>query len=174
MIHSRAAADIHFHLLLQENVTCPEVCCNSEWRQTATRPDQHRHHHSAGKISVIQGRFLSISDHHTNSLFTLILCLLFISSVLGAVMCVVALLQCVEQRAAQLCSPTMSCSFHVVFFFLYLQSCVIEGQAYQRFSFFFSTRLIFKVCNSEDIFTVNAFFFLVEGEIYCHFYQCTV
>lgn len=122
----------------------------------------------------IQGRFLSISDHHTNSLFTFILCLLFISSVLGAVMCVVALLQCVEQRAAQLCSPTTSCSFHVVFFFLYLQSCVVEGQAYQRFSFFFSTRLIFKVCNSEDIFTVNAFFFLVEGEIYCHFYQCTV
>lgn len=28
---------------------------------------------------------------------------------------------------------------------------------------FFSTRLIFKVCNSEDIFTVNAFFFSSGG-----------
>lgn len=54
---------------------------------------------------MIQGRFLSISDHHTNSLFTLILCLLFISSVLGAVMCVVALLQCVEQMS---CSVVFS------------------------------------------------------------------
>lgn len=177
MIHSRAAADIHFHLPLQENVTCPEVCCNSEWRQTATRQDQHRHHHSAGKYLWFRWDSGQIFVHFWSShqqfiyLYFMLIVHLVCFRCSNVCSCIVAVCR------AESCSVVFS--YNVVqlpccFFLPVFAELCSRRTGLSKVFLFFSTRLIFKVCNSEDIFTVNAFFFLVEGEIYCHFYQCTV